>query len=105
MEVFLGWDEESSESLRIQRHGQLRLGSATGCPFRRIEWMKPCISRWVWLHICKPWSSLDICATAFIIYWRDSMLKQRPSQRFLACVNDNFFLQVIEETARRDAVL
>lgn len=87
-----------------QRHGQFGLGSATGCPLRRMEWTKPCISGWERLRICKPWSSPGVLQHS-IICWRGNVLEQRPSQRLLARVSDNFLLQVLEEAAERDAML
>ncbi|KAJ7396062.1 hypothetical protein BTVI_148843 [Pitangus sulphuratus] len=39
------------------------------------------------------------------ICWRDNTTGHRQSKRFLECVDDNFFLQVIEEPMRRGAML
>jgi len=38
-------------------------------------------------------------------YWRDNTAGQKQSSRFLECIDDNFLLQEIEETPRRDAML
>lgn len=40
----------------------------------------------------------DIC-------WRDNTTGHRQSRRFQECVDDNFLLQVTEETTRRGAML
>ncbi|GAB0185519.1 hypothetical protein GRJ2_001017200 [Grus japonensis] len=40
----------------------------------------------------------DIC-------WRDNAAERKQSRKFLECVDDNFFLQVIEESTRRGAML
>ena len=39
------------------------------------------------------------------ICWRDNTAGHKQSRRFLQCVDDNFFLQVIEEPTRRSAML
>ncbi|KAK4814166.1 hypothetical protein QYF61_009984 [Mycteria americana] len=37
--------------------------------------------------------------------WRDKTAGHKQSERFLECIDDNFFLQVIEEPTRRGAML
>ncbi|GAB0179072.1 hypothetical protein GRJ2_000372500 [Grus japonensis] len=39
------------------------------------------------------------------IYWRDDIAGYKQSRRFLECVDDNFLLQVIENSKRKGAML
>lgn len=40
-----------------------------------------------------------------IICWRDNPVGQKHSRRFLECVDDNFFLQVMQKPLRRSAMM
>ncbi|GAB0206541.1 mitochondrial enolase superfamily member 1 [Grus japonensis] len=40
-----------------------------------------------------------------VICWRDNAAERKQSRKFLECVDDNFLLQVIEESMRRGALL
>ncbi|PKU31341.1 dtw domain-containing protein 2 [Limosa lapponica baueri] len=102
-------DEEPTESLWVRIKGRAGTGDVTaGVCYRppdQDDRADEALYRQIGAASCSQalvlmgnFNYLDIC-------WRDNTAGHRQSRRFLDCVNDNAFLQVIEEPMRRGAIL
>ncbi|GAB0206983.1 hypothetical protein GRJ2_003163900 [Grus japonensis] len=109
MELFLGMDEEPTESLwvRIKEKTTMSDISVDVCyrPPDQEEHMDEALYRQIGvvahsqaLVLMGDFNHPNIC-------WRDNTVGHKQSRKFLECIDDNFLLQVIEEPMRRDVLL
>ncbi|GAB0205898.1 mitochondrial enolase superfamily member 1 [Grus japonensis] len=109
MELHLGMDEELTKSPWVRIKGRAGAGDfiagvcyvppdqgdrADEALYRQIG----AASRSQALVLMGDFNHPDIC-------WRDNAAEHKQSRKFLECVDDNFLLQVIEESTRRGAML
>ncbi|GAB0202565.1 hypothetical protein GRJ2_002722100 [Grus japonensis] len=109
MELHLGMDEEPTKSLWVRIKGRAGAGDIiVGVCYRppdQGDVGDEAFYRQIGAASCSQalvlmgdFNHPDIC-------WRDNAAGHKQSRRFLECVDDNFLLQVIEESTRRGATL
>ncbi|GAB0209472.1 hypothetical protein GRJ2_003414300 [Grus japonensis] len=109
MELYLGMDEELTESLWVRIKGRAGTGDIiAGVCYRPPNQGDPAdealyrqigaASRSQAPVLMGDFNHPDIC-------WRDNTAGHKQSRRFLECIDDNFLLQVIEEPTRSGAML
>ncbi|GAB0209248.1 hypothetical protein GRJ2_003390500 [Grus japonensis] len=109
MELHLGMDEEPTKSLWVRIKGRAGAGDIiVGVCYRppdQGDRADEALYRQVGAASCSQalvllgdFNHPDIC-------WRDNAAERKQSRRFLECVDDNFLLQVTEESIRRGAML
>jgi len=102
-------DEEPTESLWVKIKGRAGIGDTTvGVCYRPPDQDKR-VDEALCRHIGEASHSKALVFMGNFnhpnICWRDNTAGHRQARRFLACVEDNFLLQVIEEPMRRGVML
>jgi len=107
MELCLGLDGEPTESLWVKIKGRAGTGNITvGVCYRppdQDERADEALYRQIEEASCSKALLLMEHFNHPNICWRDNTAGHRQPRRFLECFEDNFLLQVIEETTRRGA--
>ncbi|GAB0205350.1 hypothetical protein GRJ2_003000600 [Grus japonensis] len=109
MEIYLGMDEELTETLWVRIKGSAGAGDIiAGVCYRppdQGDRADEAVCRQIGagshsqaLDLMGDFNRPNIC-------WKDNTAGHKQSRKFLVCVDDNFLLQVIEEPMRRGAML
>jgi len=108
-ELCLGLDEEPTESLWVKIQGRAGMRDITvGVCYRAPEQDEQ-VDEALYRQIGE-----TSCSKALVLMgdfkhpnkcWRDNAAGHRQARRFLECVEDNFLLEVIEETTSRSVML
>ncbi|GAB0186117.1 hypothetical protein GRJ2_001077000 [Grus japonensis] len=109
MELHLEMDEEPTESLWIRIQGRAGAGDTVmGVCYRPLDQedqVDEALYRQTGAASCSQVLVLMGDFNHPDVSWRDNTAGHKQSRRFLECIDDNFFLQVIEEPTRRGAML